>query len=384
LRKNRSFWQAENQPGSSLKNTGCSRQQHRFCCRILAFRHIDSEKLSVKENSNTLLLKLSDFKSTMHLRLFKLLSLALFVFSVGAAEQLKKSSPGVNPLVDPPGIHNLFAVGTNLFSGSSPEGDEGFAALAKLGVKSIITVDGAKPDLERAKKYGMRYVHLPHGYDGISTNLQLQLAKAGEALPGPIYVHCHHGKHRGPAALAVICMSRDGWSPAQAEAWLTAAGTSTNYAGLFDVVRGFQKPSAERLKALPSEFPETAAVSGLTEAMVGIDERWEQLKAVRVAGYQTPKNRPDISPANEAVILWEHYREAQRLPDSARLGAEFVGRLKTAEAEVKEAERLLRLFAAEAKPDLRAQLDKSFDAIAKSCSSCHKVHRDAAGIKSGK
>lgn len=323
--------------------------------------------------------------------LASLLSLTTFVATVAtvvtvttlaAADQAKKSSPGVKPLPDPPGVHNLFALGTNVFSGSTPEGEEGFIALKNLGVKTIVSVDGAKPDVERAKKYGMRYVHLPHGYDGISTNLQLQLARVGESLPEPIYVHCHHGKHRGPAAAAVICLTKDGWTPAQADAWLRAAGTSTNYAGLYDVVKTYKKPSAAALQALPSDFPETAKVSGLVDAMVGIDERWENLKAVRAAGYLPPKNHPDIKPANEAVILWEHYREAQRLTDATHHGKDFVARLKTAEDEVKEAERLLHLYAADSKPDLRAQLDKSFDAIGKTCASCHKAFRDVAGIKS--
>ena len=297
------------------------------------------------------------------------------------APDAKKSAPGVKPLADPPGIHNLFAVGTNVFSGSAPEGDAGFAALANLGVKTIITVDGTQPDLGRARKYGLRYVHLPHGYDGINTNLQRILAKAGQQLPGPIYVHCHHGKHRGPTAAAVICMANEGWSSEQAERWMLAAGTATNYAGLYEVVRLFRKPTEEQLKSLTAEFPETARVSVLVDAMVGVDERWEHLKAVRGAGYTVPKDHPDIVPANEAVILSEHYREAQRLPEAVHLGSDFVARLAAAESEAKEAERLLRLFETEPRPDIRAKLDRVFDVIGKTCSACHKTYRDMAGIK---
>src|SRR5688572_16858773 len=117
-------------------------------------------------------------------RLNIILILFSLVTNLVAAEQGKKSSPGVKPLPDPAGVHNLFVLGTNVYSGSTPEGEEGFAALEKLGVKTIISVDGAKPDVALAKKYGMRYVHLPHGYDGISTNLQLHLVKVGEELPG--------------------------------------------------------------------------------------------------------------------------------------------------------------------------------------------------------
>lgn len=293
----------------------------------------------------------------------------------------KNTPPGVKAL-EAPGIHNLFALGTNLFSGSSPDGEAGFAALAKLGVKTILTVDGAKPNLELAHKYGMRYAHVPHGYDGIGTNAQAQLAKAAQTVPGPIYVHCHHGIHRGPAAAAVICMANNGWTPALGEAWLKTAGTGSNYVGLYQTVREFRPPTADQLSGLPSDFPETVNVSGLVDMMVEIDERWDHLKAVRKAGYQVPKEHPDILPAHEVVILWEHYREAQRLPESARHGEKFLGLLKSAEAGAKEAEQLLKQFATDPKPAIRAQLDKSFDALAQSCSSCHKSYRDAAGVKS--
>lgn len=316
-------------------------------------------------------------------------SLALF-FSAMVLMRCVHGADTTRPVAPlPPGIksieaanlHNVFAVGTNLFSGSSPESDRDFAALAKLGVKTIISVDGAKPPVELAGKHGLRYVHFPHGYDGINTNLQLQLSKAGESVAGPIYIHCHHGKHRGPTAAAVICMANNGWSATQAEQWLVAAGTATNYVGLYDVVRSFKKPTAEQLRAVRSSFPETARVSGLVDSMVQIDERWENLKSVRTAGYQVPKQHPDIKPANEALILWEHYREARRLPDSAHHGARFIDLLKTAESEAKEAERLLLQFARKSTPATRTQLDKTFDAMAKSCSACHKAYRDKAGIK---
>jgi protein tyrosine phosphatase (PTP) superfamily phosphohydrolase (DUF442 family) len=289
--------------------------------------------------------------------------------------RFKAEPPGVKPL-EAPGIHNLFALGTNVFSGSTPARAEGFAALAKLGVKTIISVDGAQPEVELARQHGLRYVHLPHGYDGISTNLQLQLAKAARVLPGPIYVHCHHGKHRGPAAAAVICLADQGWNKAQAEAFLVAAGTATNYAGLYEVVREFQRPTEEQLAAVSADLPETAQVSGLVEAMVLIDERWEHLKAVRAAGYRAPPQHPDIQPANEAVILWEHYRESRRLPETIAHGPDLIKRFEQAELEAQEAERLLRMFAVAAKPEHKPQLDRTFDALAKSCSTCHQAFRD--------
>jgi protein tyrosine phosphatase (PTP) superfamily phosphohydrolase (DUF442 family) len=95
------------------------------------------------------------------------------------------------------GIENFYQLTDRLFSGSQPEGDAAFAALKERGIKTIITVDGAKPDVETAKKFGIRYVHLPIGYDGVPTNQAGRMVKAAEALPGPVYIHCHHGLHRG-------------------------------------------------------------------------------------------------------------------------------------------------------------------------------------------
>src|SRR5215510_11511668 len=68
--------------------------------------------------------------------------------------------PGGKP-VDMPGLHNVIHVADRLFSGGAPEGDAGFDSLKKLGIKTILSVDGARPEVARAKQHGMRYVHLP-------------------------------------------------------------------------------------------------------------------------------------------------------------------------------------------------------------------------------
>jgi hypothetical protein len=218
-------------------------------------------------------------------------------------------------------------------------------------------------------------VHLPHGYDGIERLTQLQLIQAARNSPGPVYVHCHHGQHRGPAAAAVIGQEAEGWTAKQAEAWLHLAGTSSNYPGLFAAIEQFRRPTAEELRMAPHELPEIAKVSGLVETMVRIDQRWEHLRAVRQAGYHAPREHPDIDPVSEAVMLWELYREAQRLPEAGRRGPEFVERLKTSETEARQLEALLRTRR-EASPNSRVELDHSFDRLAQTCASCHRSYRD--------
>lgn len=284
--------------------------------------------------------------------------------------------PGINS-ISATGFHNAYRVTRNVYSGSAPENEAAFAQLARFGVKTIISVDGSRPKVELARKHGMRYVHLPHGYDGINTNVQTQLIKASRLTNAPVFVHCHHGLHRGPTAVALICMANEGWTAEQGESWLKAAGTGSDYSGLYESVREFQKPSEQRLKAISEPLPETAQVPGLVESMVAIDECWEHLKAVRKAGYRKSEKHPDVEPAHEATILWEHLREAQRMDESKALGADFMARMKSSEEAVKSAERSLRqITPAPIVAPLREELDRHFDAIARSCVTCHRAYRD--------
>lgn len=287
------------------------------------------------------------------------------------------SDPPFKPLTAP-GIENLFSLGSHLFSGSAPEGDAGFAALEKLGVKTIITVDGTKPDLERAHQHGMRYIHLPHGYDGIGAEVQAQLVKAAEVSEGPIFVHCHHGKHRGPAAAAIICMAEENWSAAEAAAWLEAAGTSTNYDGLFKSVREFKAPSAEELRRIPAEFAETKEISGLVDAMVAIDQTFDRMKAMRKTNYKAPGTDPDLNAAHEMTILFEHFREAQRLPEAEKRGKEFVAKLAEAEQSAKDARAAYQRYKLHPGDERLKELDGALDAMGKQCSACHRTCRDNA------
>ncbi|MFO0809277.1 MAG: hypothetical protein U0746_11675 [Gemmataceae bacterium] len=267
------------------------------------------------------------------------------------------------------GLHNVFRVSEQLISGSGPEGDEGFASLAKLGVRTIISVDGAKPEAERAKKHGLGYVHLPIGYDGIPRGKLLLLAKAARELRGPVYVHCHHGKHRGPAAVAAIQLCNDpAWTAETAEAWLKIAGTDPTYAGLIGLPRSLVKPSADEVARTPAEFRPAAPTADLTRHMVEIDALWDRLKLVKAADWTAPRKHPDIDPPHEAVLLTEHFKEAARL-DTVLGQSPLAGLFADATAAAAGLEAALR-----AKDADRAA--KAFAASATLCSQCHERFRD--------
>ncbi|MCA9003240.1 MAG: hypothetical protein KDB61_15055, partial [Planctomycetes bacterium] len=111
-----------------------------------------------------------------------------------------------------PGLHNVFHLSENIVSGGEPHGREALETIAKMGVKTILSVDGKIPDAATAAELGMRYVHIPIQYSGIDENEWLEIAKTFREVEGPFYVHCFHGKHRGPAAAEVGRLILDGIS----------------------------------------------------------------------------------------------------------------------------------------------------------------------------
>jgi len=269
------------------------------------------------------------------------------------------------------GIHNFFRATDKVLSGSQPEGDQGFAALAKLGVKTIVSVDGSKPDVELAAKHGIRYIHLPIGYDGIPTNRVAELAKVATTAEGPVFVHCHHGKHRGPAAVGVMCLAGGTWTTTQANEFLVAAGTSPEYPGLFRAVRKFSMPGEADLARVSTNFPSVARTSSLVESMVAIDGHFDRLKAAQKAGWQTPKDHPDVSPDHEAVLLWEQLRELARTEKAAQRPEEFRRKLHASERIAEQLRDALR----EGSRD-KAAADVAFKQVSQSCVNCHQRYRN--------
>lgn len=277
--------------------------------------------------------------------------------------------------VEKPGLHNVHRITHWLISGSSPDGADGFRSLKELGIKTVITVDGAKPDVAAAKVHGLRYVHIPIGYDGIPHDKLLRLVKAAQVLPHPIYLHCHHGKHRGPAAAAAIHVCLDQrCSISQALAEMRTFGTDPSYRGLFETIKRLERPTSDQLKDVPNDFPETARVASFVERMVEIDTTWDHLKAIRAAGWKIPTDNPDLVPAQEALQLVEHYREVARLPDHSQRPQAFQEHLTLATAE---AETLEKELASQSKgvPNA-ATLEPLFKQSEAACAKCHAQFRD--------
>ena len=210
-----------------------------------------------------------------------------------------------------PGLHNVYRLGDNLYSGSSPDDEAAFATLVRLGVKVIISVDGATPDVEMAHQFGLRYVHLPITYGSVPHETLVQLVRASRELPGPIYLHCHHGKHRGPAAAVSLwrCLDKS-VSDEQAFATLKSLGTADRYQGLYTSVKDLVPPSADELEATQANLSEVSPVPPLAKTMAEIDRMWDRVTAIE-------SDPTAVSMQLTTTFdLAEHFREAARLAEA--------------------------------------------------------------------
>jgi protein tyrosine phosphatase (PTP) superfamily phosphohydrolase (DUF442 family) len=283
---------------------------------------------------------------------------------------------------DYPELHNLIQVTDKVYSGAEPKTEAAFGQLAELGVKTIVSVDGAIPNVNVAKKYGIRYVHIPIGYDGLGGEASRSFAQAADELNETTYVHCHHGKHRGPAGAAAICIARGDFDGRRGLKILEKAGTSTGYAGLWRDVEAYQRP------ALDDELPEllsVAKVGSLAATMVQIDRALDNLKLCEIANWRTPSDHPDLAPQHEALLLKEGFRETLRrltltdltltdqslsnLPDSNDYDDQFLVWMRESEQSASQLESVLKIGDA-------AKISKTLATVKFQCQRCHAEYRN--------
>ena len=320
------------------------------------------------------------------LLLLLFLALAMPAMWPSSAEPETQPAPAKLEKLAVQHLPNAIRVHAHVISGGLPEGDEAFAELRDLGVKTVISVDGMAPDVATAKKYGLRYVHLPHGYDGIPKERIADLAAAVQTLPGPIYIHCHHGKHRSPAAEAAACVGAGLLAPADSLAVLQLAGTSPHYTGLFHDVAAARRLPPMKKTAL--EFPETSPVPQLVARMVQL-EHWQAAltKVLKSPPTKAATENANVAhdrdnPAHLSLLLREQFTELLRDEDNKKRPEHYVQLLQESETA---AQRLEAFLAREdtdlGKSTTRDEAGKLLFEVSNRCSTCHKAYRDPAGSR---
>jgi len=274
-------------------------------------------------------------------------------------------------------LPNPVKVHPRVISGGLPEGDAAFRELANLGVKTIISVDGARPAVEMAKEHGLRYVHLPHGYNGVSSRRVKELAKAVRDLQGPVYIHCHHGKHRSPAAATVACVGAGLVPASKAVAVLDLAGTSPNYRGLYQAAREIRPLPESELDSLQVSFREVEEVPPMAEAMVLLGHTHDHLLSIADSDWRSPDDHPDLDPAHQALLLREHFTELLRTPEVQAESEVFKKLLRESEQAARSLEGLLSRWEPSSQDQMPPEtILQQAKRIADNCKACHARFRD--------
>jgi len=301
---------------------------------------------------------------------FALLPLALFACrSDSGASARAKAELTRNEAGEPVGLEHYRRWSDKIAQGGEPVGEVAFENLAALGIRTVLSVDGAATDVETAHEWGLRYVHIPIGYDGITDEQALEIVKAVEASEGPVYVHCHHGLHRGPAAAGIARIGVDGLDAAQALKDLEASGCSRNYPGLYRDVGKFSKPSAAVLAAVSADLPEVRVPVGVKASMSYIDRRWDFVNAGAKAHWGKLEKHPDVDVAHEAGMIENTLRSLVADHGKHAADARFVEMMKAAHTASVELETAIRAHQSE-------QADAAHKRLKNACDACHEVYRN--------
>ena len=254
-------------------------------------------------------------------------------------------------------VHDV-AKNSKLLYGAAPVTVADFEEIARHGASLVISVDGAKPKLDEAKAAGLQYVHVPIGYDDVPIEAQAALSKAVRGANGKVYIHCHHGKHRAPAAAAIAYMSVEHADHDGGHDVLVRAGTGEQYKGLWKAIESFT-PVA--IAAMDPELKETADISPLTEQMAILDRHWDRIKAFEEVAWTGEKE----TIAHEALMASEALHEFMR----EALERDY------AEEAIAAADAAKRMYKAIQRRDSRTA-DEAFANLKKSCSTCHTKYRN--------
>jgi protein tyrosine phosphatase (PTP) superfamily phosphohydrolase (DUF442 family) len=264
-------------------------------------------------------------------------------------------------------IPNFRLVKGNLYCGGVPDSESDFRALARCGIQTLVSVDGIRPNVEMAKRFGLRYVHIPFGYDDIPEPARRSLVRVARDIQGSVYVHCHHGVQRAPAAAAIVALtSGDFDSTKDAIALLKRAGTSPEYPGLWHAVRDFRVP-AEQVR-----LPKLVAVADpgdLASSMALINQSLELLEAFHSNPKNTSASHPDFVAEQQALLIREMLHESGRQTGPEEQGRGFHKALGACERRVKQLEAALAT-------SNESLIKSRFKAVRESCVACHQTYRN--------
>jgi tyrosine-protein phosphatase SIW14 len=148
---------------------------------------------------------------------------------------------------DVPGVPNFHQVDEHIYRGAQPNG-QGFAGLAKIGVRTVIDLRGEeRSEGSDVEHDGMHYVRLPWSGFWPPDHAQIEavLALLNDSTQWPVFIHCKHGVDRTGTAIACYRIAHDHWSNQQALAEAKALGMNPHQIAMRLYILHFATPMPE-------------------------------------------------------------------------------------------------------------------------------------------
>jgi len=156
-----------------------------------------------------------------------------------------------------PGVPNFGQVTPLLFRGAQPSND-GFGALAKMGVGIVVDLRGdSDAERERVTKLGMQYIAIPsqcsHMTDeGVAKFLSILRDNPDKK----IFVHCKYGVDRTGMMVAAYRISQQGWTAEESRREMETFGFSATHRMVCPGLSSFESN-------FPSAFANSSAFENL-------------------------------------------------------------------------------------------------------------------------
>lgn len=110
---------------------------------------------------------------------------------------------------------NCYRLSPELYRSGQPGGD-GFKALEKLGLKSVLNLREYHSDAGEAEHTGLRLYRIRLAAGNVTREELMDCLLVISSAPKPVLVHCWHGSDRTGIVCAAYRIVMQGWTPEKA------------------------------------------------------------------------------------------------------------------------------------------------------------------------
>jgi len=164
------------------------------------------------------------------------------------------------------GLPNLHQVSTTLYRGAQPTA-EGFKALKKMGVKTVISLRAFHSDKELLGDTGLAYENISFKtWHPENKDIVKFLGIVTDKTRQPVFVHCQHGADRTGTMCAIYRIMVDGWTKDQAIKEMTEGGFEFHavWANLISYIKTLDMDQLKKALQPATSTPEKAAALPMT------------------------------------------------------------------------------------------------------------------------